>query len=214
MARIIFHDGTEHELDPTEPTTVGASQDATIHCAGASDVHCVIRSLKDGGYGIKDLGSTSGTLVNHKPVQTARLYSGDSIEIGGIGLTFEDASMPRPVAQQEEQAKAPEAVTPVKQTMGGYEILSVIGHGGMGTVYKAMQLSLHREVAIKVLFGELAADRRFRARFLREGQTARKIKHAHVVINNDGNLEDLQRQVKALWEERIVGKGLAGGQNG
>ncbi len=62
-----------------------------------------------------------------------------------------------------------------------YEIVSILGDGGMARVYRARHQFLEDEVAIKVLFGELAADRRFRARFLREGQTARKIRHPNVV---------------------------------
>jgi len=54
----------------------------------------------------------------------------------------------------------------------GYGIESLIGSGGMGAVYKARQLRLNRDVAIKVLPAELAEDAEFVQRFERAGADA------------------------------------------
>jgi|SRR5580700_2652429 hypothetical protein len=54
--------------------------------------------------------------------------------------------------------------------LGPYEILAVIGAGGMGEVYKARDTRLDRRVAIKVLPAALAADPQFRDRFEREAR--------------------------------------------
>ena len=63
----------------------------------------------------------------------------------------------------------------------GYEVLSVLGQGGMGVVYKARQLQLKRLVALKmVLAGELASPRA-RTRFLQEAQAVARLHHANVV---------------------------------
>jgi serine/threonine-protein kinase len=65
--------------------------------------------------------------------------------------------------------------------LGIYEILEVLGWGGMGVVLRAFDPSLHRPVAIKVLAAELAANGAARKRFAREAQAAAAVAHDHVV---------------------------------
>jgi Tol biopolymer transport system component/predicted Ser/Thr protein kinase len=64
--------------------------------------------------------------------------------------------------------------------LGPYEILSAIGAGGMGEVYKARDTRLDRTVAIKILPDTLAADPQFRERFDREARTISKLTHPHI----------------------------------
>ena len=66
-------------------------------------------------------------------------------------------------------------------TLGPYEVLEVIGRGGMGVVLRAVDPKLNRVVAVKVLLPELAANPNSRRRFLREAQAAAAISHPHVV---------------------------------
>jgi serine/threonine protein kinase len=65
--------------------------------------------------------------------------------------------------------------------LAGYRIDGVLGDGGMGTVYRATQLSLKRPVALKVLAYELGNDPGFRARFEREGEVQAGLDHDHIV---------------------------------
>jgi Protein kinase domain len=63
----------------------------------------------------------------------------------------------------------------------GYRIDGQLGEGGMGTVYRATQLSLERVVALKVLTVELSSDAGFRERFRREGLQQAALDHPHIV---------------------------------
>jgi serine/threonine-protein kinase len=77
-------------------------------------------------------------------------------------------------------------------TLGGYRILEVIGIGGMAVVYRAEQVSLGREVALKVLAPGVADDDTFRERFRREGRHVGTLDHPHVVTVYDSGEADGQ----------------------
>ncbi|MEA5456871.1 Stk1 family PASTA domain-containing Ser/Thr kinase [Sinomonas sp. JGH33] len=64
---------------------------------------------------------------------------------------------------------------------GRYEVLSLLGTGGMATVYLAMDTTLRRRVALKVLHPHLSRDRSFAERFEREAIAAAQLSHPHVV---------------------------------
>lgn len=75
-------------------------------------------------------------------------------------------------------------------TVGPYEILEELGHGGMGIVYRAHQASLHRVIALKVLPRELEHDREAVRRFQEEGVTAARLRHEHVVAVYDAHVDE------------------------
>jgi serine/threonine protein kinase len=64
--------------------------------------------------------------------------------------------------------------------LGLYEVLGLIGAGGMGEVYKARDTRLDRSVAIKILPAELSADPERRARFEREARAIASLAHPHI----------------------------------
>jgi hypothetical protein len=80
-------------------------------------------------------------------------------------------------------AKSAEHEMPDK--LGGYELVKELGRGGMGAVYLARQLSLDRNVAIKVMNPEWASDPIFVARFTREAYAAAQLVHHNVVQIHD-----------------------------
>src|SRR5262245_32206263 len=65
--------------------------------------------------------------------------------------------------------------------LGSYEVLSVIGRGGMGVVLKALDPALRRLVAIKVLAPQWASHEQARERFAREARAAAQVRHENVI---------------------------------
>src|SRR3954449_10815151 len=67
------------------------------------------------------------------------------------------------------------------QRLGPYQLVEMIGRGGMAVVYKALQPTLHRYVAIKVLPGTFVHEEDFRARFQREAETVARLEHPNIL---------------------------------
>ena len=83
----------------------------------------------------------------------------------------------------------------------GHRILGVAGRGGMGVVYRALQLDLDRPVALKLIAPQLAEDASFRERFGRESRAAASIDHPNVIPiyytgEHDGTLYIAMRYVE------------------
>ncbi|MFW6163016.1 MAG: protein kinase domain-containing protein, partial [Planctomycetota bacterium] len=84
-------------------------------------------------------------------------------------------------AEAPTGAKASGADPLIGQCLGDFKILAVLGRGGMGTVYKAVEQSLDRFVAVKVLPQDLATDESFVERFGREARAAAAIDHPNII---------------------------------
>ncbi|MBT3374141.1 MAG: serine/threonine protein kinase [Lentisphaerae bacterium] len=104
----------------------------------------------------------------------------------------------------------------------GYQLISVLGKGGMGTVFLALQERLQRHVAVKMLAPELAVDQRLSQRLEREAQTLASLSHpnivaCHDIMHHDGNtfvimecvpghlsVRDIIRRFEAVPEEVAI----------
>jgi serine/threonine-protein kinase len=69
----------------------------------------------------------------------------------------------------------------MKTQLGHYDIVSELGRGGMGVVYKGFESSLNRYVAIKVLADSLAHDASVKERFLREARSMAALNDPHII---------------------------------
>ncbi len=83
------------------------------------------------------------------------------------------------------QVEIVETLRQPADSIPGYEIQSVLGHGGMGVVYRARQLNLNRVVALKTILVNQAANPTMLARFEQEAQTVAKLLHPHIVAAYD-----------------------------
>ncbi len=90
--------------------------------------------------------------------------------------------------------------------LGPYEVLGLIGSGGMGEVYKARDTRLDRTVAIKILPAELSADPDRRTRFEREARAVAALSHPHICTLHDIGTHDATTY---LVMEYLAGETLA-----
>jgi DNA-binding beta-propeller fold protein YncE len=95
--------------------------------------------------------------------------------------------------------------------LGGCRIEAVVGRGGMGVVYRAHQLDLERDVALKVIAPELVEDPETRRRFLSEARAAGAVEHPNVVpVHGAGVAEDraylVMRYVQGHHLRAVVGR--------
>ena len=78
-----------------------------------------------------------------------------------------------------------DATTMIGRQISHYRIVSHLGQGGMGVVYRAEDLLLHRTVAMKVLAKSLSGEQQYQRRFFREAQTASAINHPNICTIHD-----------------------------
>ena len=100
---------------------------------------------------------------------------------------------------------------PVPSQLGEYQLLEELGHGGMGTVYKALHTKLDRVVALKVLVKGRVEDGRAIARFEREMKAIGRLDHPQIVRAHDareieGRPVLIMEYVEGLDLARLVGR--------
>jgi tRNA A-37 threonylcarbamoyl transferase component Bud32 len=114
---------------------------------------------------------------------------------------------PAPAAPQSGPAKAPAGLPDpfLGKTLGGCRLDKLLGRGAMGAVYKARQVKLDRDVAVKVIRPEMMTDQRMLKRFEVEARTVGKFNSANVVMVHDVGFE---LGVHYLVMEFVQGKNL------
>ena len=101
---------------------------------------------------------------------------------------------------------------PAGSRLGPYEILSAVGAGGMGEVYKARDVRLERTVAVKVLPASLSENPAFRQRFEREAKAISQLSHPHICTVHDvGNEAGVEYLVMEFLEGETLANRIAKG---
>jgi len=91
----------------------------------------------------------------------------------------------------DEPIKTVDSLIGIKVDNGRYEIVKLIGQGGMGRVFQARQVSMNRMVALKLLRAQLSTDPQLLARFQQEAQGVSKLRHPNTITMFDyGKTED------------------------
>src|SRR5277367_1319304 len=99
------------------------------------------------------------------------------------------------------------------ERVGNYEILAMAGAGGMGVVYKALDLKLQRTVALKFLPAQLNVTEKEKERFMKEARTASALDHPNIgVIHGVEETADGRAYiVMAFYAGKSLGQILSGG---
>src|SRR4051812_5577515 len=100
-----------------------------------------------------------------------------SSETVSAGAKDEGAGHPAELTEFLAPPQAPDELG----RLGGFRILKVLGHGGMGVVFQAEDPKLGRKVALKAMLPHLAGSKSSHERFLREARAAAALEHDHIV---------------------------------
>jgi eukaryotic-like serine/threonine-protein kinase len=139
-------------------------------CAGDAEVRRQVEKLLRAHTGVGGFLNQPAVMQFAAPLNQSDATAGPNDPTDGRNI--EDA-----VLDFLHPSTRPEALGRI----GHYEVLEVLGHGGFGIVFRAIDEKLQRVVAVKVLAPEFAASPSARQRFLREAQASASIRHEHVV---------------------------------
>jgi serine/threonine protein kinase len=178
------------------------------------------------------LGSISGEQGHSEFMETTPV-SGQALEkLGRKGRILEACSACDTLMDVTDQAPLEQVRCPgcgqllqVHRQFNNYRLLTLLGEGGMGSVFKAVDMNLNREVALKILKKECSANEKERAKLEEEARITASINHPHVVkvfsfgedhgqfylameLAEKGSLDDLMGIQKCLAEIQVLEIGI------
>ena len=132
---------------------------------------------------LEDLGSKNGTFLRGQRISAPTpLADGDVFRLGRVE---HDAARRPPDEATQHRRRVTRSAPMIGQTLSHYRIVEKLGEGGMGILYRARDVRLDRDVAIKVLRPEALGDAARRRRLVQEAKAASALNHAHIVTVYD-----------------------------
>ncbi len=174
----------------TDGTTlvIGRSEKSDTHLSDAAvaRLHCELR-CEGGEFRLVDLESVNGTTVGGEKIQEHCLKHGEELQVGNTRLKlFTSAVADTQTLEQAQKSSYALKIQPDEGVLTGtvishYELGPVLARGGTGTVYKARNTRDDKEVAVKVLYADLARDEVRLRRFMRVMKAAVGLHHANLI---------------------------------
>jgi serine/threonine protein kinase/tetratricopeptide (TPR) repeat protein len=122
----------------------------------------------------------------------------DREALGAASFLDDGVAVPMASGLESGRGRRLDALTPGTR-LGTYEIVALLGAGGMGEVYRAKDLRLGRDIALKVLPARMSADAGRLARFEREARTVASLNHPNIVmlhsVEDDGDMRFLTMEL-------------------
>jgi serine/threonine protein kinase len=160
----------------TDGTTLvigrGEKSDTHLSDGAVARLHCQLR-CEGGSFRLIDLESVTGTTVGGLRIQEHDLKHGEELHIGNTRLKlFSSAVVDTQTLEQAQKSSSGPRIRPDESVLTGtvishYELGPLLARGQTGTVYKARNTRDDKEVAIKVLYADLARDDAALRRFMR-----------------------------------------------
>lgn len=205
--------GRDLEMETGKTYTVGCEEEAALRLTDPMVLkgHCSIEVHRDHVI-IRNHTASAGTFVGDKKIAQAKVSGSAMLKVGETTLSLKRV--------RRRVSSKPDPL--IGKIIGGYKLNEVVGRGGMGTVYRATQLSLQRDVALKVLSAELSKDKAFRDLFIHEAQAAAQLVDPNIVQVYDAGIEGsvsffsmefigqgsveeiLEREKKLEWKQAIL----------
>lgn len=170
--------------NPQEPPGIGLKID---DCAEWQSIHDYLKSF-------------IGLRSDMKEEETAPAQPPDHLKVTGTIVASEpDSSTPEDFSlstvkkdKKEEPLDLRFYNSLVGKQIDNYKLVSFIGGGNMGGVFKGWDVSLEREVAVKVISFDLSSQEKFREMFIKEARTASRVDHPNIAhIYSIGNAQDI-----------------------
>jgi serine/threonine-protein kinase len=177
--------GPSGESGPNDKTVSGdSSDDETIQetpLVGGDSGAGGTAKQEDPDTAVARLAVERGFVTTHQ-VEQCRTVQGQ-LKALGITKTLGEVLVERGYMTAIQAGRLKREVEAGDKTVeiGGFRLTGRLGRGGMGTVYRARQISLDRDVALKILPKNLAADRSYITRFIQEARLAARLHHPNIV---------------------------------